>query len=61
MKQQNEQRRDFLKVSGLSAALVASQGSLFGKTNVMKVENGKEHYPNSSYSEEMYPCSSFWP
>lgn len=47
-------RRDFLKVSGLSAALVASQGSLFAKTDVMKVENGKENYPNSSYSENMY-------
>ncbi len=47
-------RRDFLKVSGLSATLVASQGSLFAKTEVMKVENGKENYPNTSYTENMY-------
>ncbi|MEF3191917.1 MAG: molybdopterin-dependent oxidoreductase [Campylobacterales bacterium] len=46
-------RRDFLKVSGLTATLVASQGSLFAK-NVMKIENGKENYPNTSYTEEMY-------
>lgn len=49
-----ENRRDFLKVSGLGAALVASQGSLFGKTGVMKVENGKHDYPNTNYTEEMY-------
>jgi len=49
-----ENRRDFLKVSGLGAALVASQGSLFGKTGVMKVENGKEDYPNTNYTEDMY-------
>ncbi len=50
----NNQRRDFLKVSGMTAALVASQGSLFAKTNVMSVENGKENYPNTNYTEEMY-------
>ncbi|DAB37529.1 MAG TPA: molybdopterin dinucleotide-binding protein, partial [Sulfuricurvum kujiense] len=50
----NNQRRDFLKVSGMTAALVASQGSLFAKTNVMSVENGKENYPNTNYTEDMY-------
>jgi len=50
----NNQRRDFLKVSGMTAALVASQGSLFAKTEVMSVENGKENYPNTNYTEEMY-------
>jgi nitrate reductase / nitrite oxidoreductase, alpha subunit len=50
----NNQRRDFLKVSGMTAALVASQGSLFAKTNVMSVENGKENYPNTRYTEDMY-------
>jgi nitrate reductase / nitrite oxidoreductase, alpha subunit len=50
----NNQRRNFLKVSGMTAALVASQGSLFAKTNVMSVENGKENYPNTNYTEEMY-------
>lgn len=49
-----QKRRDFLKVSGLGAALVASQGSLFGKTAVMKVETGKENYPNASFTESMY-------
>ncbi|WP_456452528.1 twin-arginine translocation signal domain-containing protein, partial [Hydrogenimonas sp.] len=28
----NNKRRDFLKFSGVTAALVASQGSLFAKT-----------------------------
>lgn len=50
----NNNRRDFLKVSGMTAALVASQGSLFAKTNVISVENGKENYPNTNYTEDMY-------
>jgi DMSO reductase family type II enzyme molybdopterin subunit len=50
----NNKRRDFLKVTGMSAALVASQGSLFAKTNVTSVENGKNDYPNTNYTEEMY-------
>ena len=49
----NENRRDFLKVSGATAALVAGQGYLFAKTDVMSIENGKENYPNTSYTEEM--------
>lgn len=47
-------RRDFLKASGLTAALVAGQGSLFAKTNVTKVENAKEAYPNASMTENLY-------
>ncbi len=50
----NNQRRDFLKVSGMTAALVASQGSLFAKTEVQSYENGKENYGNTNYTEEMY-------
>ncbi|MEA3372519.1 MAG: molybdopterin-dependent oxidoreductase [Campylobacterota bacterium] len=50
----NSKRRDFLKVSGMTAALVASQGSLFAKTDVISVENGKNDYPNTNYTEEMY-------
>ncbi len=50
----NNKRRDFLKVSGMTAALVASQGSLFAKTDVISVENGKNDYPNTNYTEEMY-------
>lgn len=50
----NQTRRDFLKASGFTAAMVASQGALFAKTNAMKVENAKESYPNASYSENMY-------
>ncbi len=50
----NNKRRDFLKVSGMTAALVASQGSLFAKTDVISVENGKHDYPNTNYTEEMY-------
>lgn len=43
-----------MKVSGMTAALVASQGSLFAKTEVQSFENGKEGYGNTSYTEEMY-------
>ncbi len=50
----NNKRRNFLKVSGMTAALVASQGSLFAKTEAMSVENGKNDYPNTNYTEEMY-------
>ncbi|MEA1917142.1 MAG: molybdopterin-dependent oxidoreductase [Campylobacterota bacterium] len=50
----NNKRRDFLKVSGMTAALVASQGSLFAKTDIMSVENGKDNYPNVNYTEQMY-------
>ncbi|KIM11137.1 MAG: molybdopterin dinucleotide-binding protein [Sulfuricurvum sp. PC08-66] len=50
----NNQRRDFLKVSGMTAALVASQGSLFAKTGVQSYENGKENYGNTNYTESMY-------
>lgn len=50
----NEKRRDFLKFSSVTAAMVAFQGNLFAKTGAMKIENGKENYPNTSYTEEMY-------
>lgn len=50
----NDKRRNFLKFSGVTATMVASQGSLFAKTGAMKVENGKENYPNTNYTEEMY-------
>jgi len=50
----NEKRRDFLKFSSVTAAMVASQGALFAKTGAMRIENGKENYPNTSYTEEMY-------
>ncbi len=50
----NNKRRDFLKVSGMTAALVASQGSLFAKTQALSVENGKNDYPNTNYTEAMY-------
>ncbi len=47
-------RRDFLKFSGATATLVASQGSLFAKTDVKSFENGKEGYGNTTYTENMY-------
>lgn len=50
----NEKRRDFLKLSSVTAAMVASQGHIFAKTEPMIIENGKEDYPNTSYSEKMY-------
>ncbi|WP_281951692.1 molybdopterin-dependent oxidoreductase [Nitrosophilus kaiyonis] len=50
----NKKRRDFIKVSSATAALVASSGSLFAKTNVISVENGKHNYPNTTYTEQMY-------
>ncbi len=50
----NNQRRDFLKVSGMTAALVASQGSLFAKTEVKSYENAKDSYDNTNYTESMY-------
>lgn len=51
---QSEKRRDFLKLSGVAASMVASQGSLFAKTNPMQIESGIENYPNTSYTEDMY-------
>ena len=50
----NEKRRDFLKLSGVAATMVASEGYLFAKTAAMKIENPKENYPNSTYTENMY-------
>lgn len=50
----NEKRRDFLKISGATAAMMAGQGHLFAKTAVISVENGKENYPNTTYTEDMY-------
>ena len=35
----NEKRRDFLKISGATAAMVAGQGYLFAKTDVVKIFN----------------------
>jgi DMSO reductase family type II enzyme molybdopterin subunit len=50
----DNKRRDFLKVSSATAAMLAGQGGLFAKTNVISVENAKENYPNASYTEDMY-------
>jgi len=50
----NQKRRNFLKVSGMTAAMVASQGALFAKTEVQSFENGKDGYTNTSYTEKMY-------
>lgn len=47
-------RRDFLKFSGVTATMVASQGSLFAKTDVISIENGINNYSNTSYTEKMY-------
>ena len=47
-------RRDFLKLSGVTATMVASQSYLFAKTAPMSVENGKNDYPNTNYTESMY-------
>lgn len=54
MELQNIKRRDFLKFSSVTAAMVASQGSLFAKTNVISIENGNDNYSNTSYTEKMY-------
>ncbi len=50
----NDKRRNFLKFSGVTATMVASQGSLFAKTGAVKIENAKEGYPNTNYTEAMY-------
>jgi len=50
----NEKRRNFLKFSTVTATMVASQGALFAKTDVMKFETGLEGYPNGTYTEDMY-------
>ncbi|WP_024955001.1 molybdopterin-dependent oxidoreductase [Sulfurospirillum arcachonense] len=50
----DEKRRDFLKLSGATAAIVASQGNLFAKTTINSIENAKENYPNTTYTENMY-------
>ncbi|WP_223809736.1 hypothetical protein [Sulfurospirillum multivorans] len=34
--------------------MIAGEGYAFAKTGVSKIENAKENYPNTSYSEEMY-------
>ena len=34
--------------------MVASEGYLFAKTKVTSIENGKENYPNTTYTENMY-------
>ena len=47
-------RRDFLKISSATAAMIAGEGYAFAKTGVTKIENAKENYPNTSYSDEMY-------
>ncbi len=47
-------RRDFLKLSGVAATMVASEGYLFAKTGVTSIENSKENYPNTTYTENMY-------
>lgn len=49
-----ESRRNFLKASGFTAALVAGQSSLFAKTAPVKIENAKDFYPNASFTENMY-------
>ncbi|MFY9074456.1 molybdopterin-dependent oxidoreductase [Malaciobacter mytili] len=53
-KKVDNKRRDFLKISGATAAMMAGQGHLFAKSAVILVENGKENYPNTSYTEKMY-------
>ena len=50
----NTKRRDFLKISSATAAMIAGEGYLFAKTGVTKIENAKENYPNASYTENMY-------
>jgi DMSO reductase family type II enzyme molybdopterin subunit len=50
----DEKRRDFLKVSGATAAMLAGQSYLFAKTEVMEINNGKDNYPNTTYTESMY-------
>ncbi len=47
-------RRDFLKISSATAAMVAGGGYLFANTGVTRVENAKENYPNTTYTEQMY-------
>jgi len=47
-------RRDFLKISGATAALVASEGCLFAKTQPLSIESGIQNYPNTNYTEDMY-------
>ena len=41
-------RRDFLKISSATAAMIAGEGYAFAKTGVSKIENAKENYPNTS-------------
>ncbi len=50
----NERRRDFLKFSGVTAAVVASQGTLFAKRDVMQIESDTRAYPNANYTETLY-------
>jgi complex iron-sulfur molybdoenzyme family reductase subunit alpha len=47
-------RRNFLKLSGATATIVLSEGYLFAKTDAIFIENSKENYPNTTYTENMY-------
>lgn len=51
---ENQKRRDFLKISTATAAMIAGEGYLFAKTGVTKIENAQANYPNTSYTENMY-------
>jgi complex iron-sulfur molybdoenzyme family reductase subunit alpha len=47
----DDRRRKFLKVSGVTAALVASNCAVFAKTDLLNI---KKSYPNRNYTQEMY-------
>lgn len=53
-KVKNTERRDFLKLSGMTATLLASEATLFANSGVISIKNAKDSSPNRSYTEEMY-------
>ena len=50
----NEKRRDFLKFSGVTAALLVSHSNLFAETDMPQIKGGNNDYPGTGATEAMY-------
>ncbi len=47
-------RRDFLKISAATAAMVAGAGELFANTGIISSQNSKENSSSAAYTQQMY-------
>lgn len=50
----NQTRRDFLKLSTVTASLMVAQSNMFAKSEALIIEDTKNGYPNTTYTESMY-------